>query len=41
MRAVYTGLMDRLYWICIGICILSVTVMTGLIFTGVVHAGRL
>jgi TRAP-type C4-dicarboxylate transport system permease small subunit len=36
MRAVYTSLMDKLYWLCIGICIVSIVVMTGLIFTGVI-----
>ncbi len=36
MRAVYTKLMDKLYVVCIVICVVSVTVMTGLIFTGVI-----
>ena len=36
MRATYIALMDKLYWLCIGICIVSIVVMTGLIFTGVV-----
>ncbi len=36
MRVVYTGLMDKLYWLCIGICAVSIVVMTGLIFSGVI-----
>ncbi len=36
VRAVYTNLMDKLYLVCVGICVVSVTVMTALIFAGVV-----
>ncbi len=36
MRAVYTGLMDKLYGLCIVICAVSIVVMTGLIFSGVI-----
>jgi len=36
MRAFYTGLMDKLYWLCIGICVVSIVIMTGLIFSGVI-----
>ncbi len=36
MRVVYTGWMDKLYGLCIGICAVSIVVMTGLIFSGVI-----
>ena len=36
MQAVYIKLMDKLYWLCIGICVVSIVVMTGLIFSGVI-----
>ena len=36
MGALYVRLMDRLYLLCIGICVVSIVVMTCLIFAGVV-----
>jgi len=36
MRPLYVRLMDKLYLLCIVICVVSVVCMTGLIFTGVV-----
>ena len=36
MQALYVRAMDRLYWLCILVCIVSVVAMTVLIFTGVV-----
>ncbi len=36
MRALYTALMDKLYWLCIGVCIVSLVVMTVLIFASVI-----
>ncbi|MEJ8572634.1 TRAP transporter small permease [Microbaculum marinum] len=36
MRPIYVRLMDRLYWLCIGIGIVSVVCMTLLIFAGVI-----
>lgn len=36
MRPVYVRLMDKLYLLCVTICIVSVVFMTVLIFTGVV-----
>lgn len=36
MGRLYLTLMDRLYFLCIVVCVISVVCMTGLIFTGVV-----
>ena len=36
MRAFYSASMDKLYWLCIGVCMVSIVIMTGLIFTGVI-----
>ena len=36
MGRLYLAVMDKLYLLCIAVCIISVVCMTGLIFTGVV-----
>ena len=35
MRSIYTRLMDKLYWLCVGIAIVSVIIMTLLVGIGV------